>query len=159
MGHGHGAGASACGCPGGMAKTFKRDEVSASNTAAGPVRSELAQWPVQLRLLNPAAPYFKDAELCVSADCAPFAYGDFHRRFLKGKVLVIFCPKLDEDLEEYVEKLSAIFTGNNIKSVSVVRMEVPCCGGTLRIVEDAVLRSGKQVVIKEYTISLQGEII
>jgi NAD-dependent dihydropyrimidine dehydrogenase PreA subunit len=152
-------GSSGCGCPGGMARDLRREEAPGESAAQGPVASQLRQWPVQLKLLNPQAPYFQDAEIVVSADCAAFAFGDFHRKFLKGKVLVIFCPKLDEDLQEYVAKLAEIFRSNTIRSVAIVRMEVPCCGGTTQIVEDALRQSGKNIILKEYTISLRGEII
>ncbi len=153
----------ACGCPGSMTQDFRGRSPAGScvkpEAGSGPLLSELMQWPVQLRLLDPHAPFFKDADLVVSADCVPFTYADFHRKFLKGKVLVVFCPKLDEDLEGYVAKLTGIFQVNNIRSVTMVRMEVPCCGGTVSLVEDAVRRSGRGIVLKEYTISLRGEII
>jgi ferredoxin len=159
------AGSSACGCPGSAMRDF-RGKVKAAfaatpdpSAAQGPARSELQQWPIQLRLLNPRAPFFQNADLVVSADCVPFTYADFHRKFLKGKILVMFCPKLDEDLEEYVEKLAVIFKENDIKSVTIIRMEVPCCGGTEKIVEEALKRSGKNVILRGYTISLEGEII
>ena len=150
---------SGCGCPGSMMRDFRAAPKADTAGTQGPVQSELQQWPVQLKLLNPSAPFFRDADIVVSADCAAFAYGDFHRKFLKGKVLVIFCPKLDDDLEIYVEKLAAVFKANAVRSVTIVRMEVPCCGGTSQIVEEAVRRSGKNVIMKEYTISLQGAII
>lgn len=162
MAHGKQAvGASGCGCPGSAMKDMRVKDRSqeASARAAGPVQSELQQWPIQLRLLNPAAPFFQDADLVVSADCVPFAYADFHRKFLKGKILVIFCPKLDEELDSYVEKLAAVFKAQTIKSVTIARMEVPCCGGTEQIVEEAIRRSGKNVIIRSYTISRDGEII
>ena len=150
----------ACGCPGSMAKDFREaPAASAVGVQGTAVASELRQWPVQLKLLNPMAPYFQGADLVVSADCAAFAYGDFHRKFLKGKTLVIFCPKLDDDLESYVEKLTEVFRVNNVRSVTAVRMEVPCCGGVMSIVEEAVKRSGKNVIMKEYTIGLQGNIV
>ena len=151
----------ACGCPGSMMRDFRAAPKPEAPVAQGngPAPSELRQWPVQLRLLNPSAPFFRDVDLVVSADCAAFAYGDFHRKFLKGKVLVIFCPKLDDDLESYVEKLTAVFKANTVRSVTIVRMEVPCCGGTSQIVEEAVRRSGKNIIMKEYTISMQGSII
>jgi Fe-S-cluster-containing hydrogenase component 2/phosphohistidine swiveling domain-containing protein len=150
----------ACGCPGSMTRDFRRQAEQAPGLpVSGPVRSELQQWPVQLRLLNPRAPFFEDAELVVSADCVPFTYANFHQKFLKDKVLVVFCPKLDEDLEEYVSKLAMIFQENNIRSVTAVRMEVPCCGGTVSIVEEALHRSGKNLIMKEYMISMRGEII
>jgi ferredoxin len=148
-----------CGCPGSMMRDFRAASKAESPLVQGPVSSELRQWPVQLKLLNPSAPFFKDADIVVSADCAAFSYGDFHRKFLKGKVLVIFCPKLDDDLESYIEKLAAVFKENAVRSVTIVRMEVPCCGGTSQIVEEAVRRSGKNVMMKEYTISLEGAII
>ncbi|MBF0122967.1 MAG: 4Fe-4S binding protein [Candidatus Omnitrophica bacterium] len=151
----------ACGCPGSMTQDFRK-KASASDQgdkAVGPVSSALEQWPIQLRLLNPHAPFFQDADLVVSADCVAFTFGDFHRKFLKGKALALFCPKLDLDLEEYVEKLSTILRDNNIRSVTALRMEVPCCGGTVSIVEEALKRSGKNIIMKEYTISLRGEII
>ncbi len=151
-----------CACPGSMTRDFRTPAAAASvpgEKPAGPMPSELQQWPIQLKLLNPRAPFFKDADLLVSADCVAFSFGDFHRRFLKGKALALFCPKLDEDLEHYVEKLSTIFRENSIRSVTVLRMEVPCCGGTLAIVEEALKRSGKTTIIKEYTLSLRGEII
>ena len=151
----------ACGCPGSMTQDF-RGQAKASPAAAlatEPVTSELRQWPIQLRLHNPNAPFFKDAELLVSADCVPFTFADFHRKFLKDKVLVMFCPKLDEDLDAYVEKLAEIFRVNAIRSVTILRMEVPCCGGTVQIVEEAVRRSGKGIVLKERTISLRGDIL
>ena len=110
-------------------------------------------------MINPQAPYFKNAELVVAADCVPFAYGDFHRRFLKGKMLVIFCPKLDDSADVYTAKLSELFKHNDIKSVTLVHMEVPCCFGVERVVTEAIKQSGKNVIIKEYTVSLQGEIL
>jgi Fe-S-cluster-containing hydrogenase component 2 len=147
------------GCPGSMMKSFKTEEHKGGKRPHGPAPSELGQWPVQLKLLNPAAPYFRNADLLIAADCVPFAFGDFHSRFLKGKALVVFCPKLDQAYEDYVEKLAELFRINDIKSVSVVRMEVPCCGGTTAIVEEAIKRSGKRHIIKEYTVGLEGEII
>ncbi|MBF0485603.1 MAG: 4Fe-4S binding protein [Candidatus Omnitrophica bacterium] len=150
---------SSCGCPGAMARDFRGAVKPVGSMAPEAVTSGLEQWPVQLKLLSSQAPFFEGREIVVSADCVPFTYANFHSRFLKGKALVVFCPKLDEGLESYVEKLVEIFKRHATLSVSVVRMEVPCCGGTLKIVEDAVRRSGKNVVIKEYTISLRGEIV
>lgn len=152
---------SPCGCPGAATRDFRNKPRAAADSSAamGPIQSELQQWPIQLKLLNPHAPFFQDADLLVSADCAPFTFADFHRKFLKGKVLVNFCPKLDEDLEEYVEKLTTIFSENEIKSITIIRMEVPCCGGTERIVEEALKRSGKNIILRGYTISLNGEIM
>jgi len=124
-----------------------------------PTQSQLRQWPVQLQLLNPRAPYFKDADLLIAADCVPFCYPDFHDRFLKGKILIIFCPKLDQVGDLYIEKLAEIFKNNNIKSITTLHMEVPCCFGTTSTVEEALKRSGKHVPVKDVTISIKGDVV
>lgn len=147
----------ACGCPGTSARTIEKTESKAVPT--GNVETELRQWPVQLTLMNPAAEYFENADLLISADCVPYAYGDFHRRFLKGKVVITFCPKLDKDLESYIEKLSQIFILHAIKSVTIVRMEVPCCGGTEIILQKALERAGKLHFVKVNIVSVDGNII
>ncbi len=152
------SGCASGGCPGSRLMQFEMQRHETPE-ASGSIQSRLGQWPIQLALLNPDAPIFDGADLLVSADCAPFAYADFHRRFLEGKTLMIFCPKLDRDLEMYIEKLARIFKNNSIASVSVVHMEVPCCGGVGKVVKAAVRRSGKNVVIRDYTISIRGEII
>lgn len=152
--HSHGAG----GCPGSKMMDFRSSSVEPSGASVD-INSQLRQWPIQLHLLNPHAPYFKDAEIVVAADCVPFAFANFHARFLKGKILIIFCPKLDQSHEAYLEKLSTMFSDNNIKSISVVHMEVPCCSGTLSIVEEALRLSKKQIPVREYTISLDGKIV
>ncbi len=146
------------GCPGMREMEFSPEAASGTTGPGGSV-SELRQWPVQLKLLNPAAPYFKDADIVVAADCVPFSFPDFHARFLRGKILIVFCPKLDNAYEEYLEKLSAILAGNNVKSITAVHMEVPCCSGTVRLVEEAVKKSGENIIIKDYTVSLQGKIV
>jgi NAD-dependent dihydropyrimidine dehydrogenase PreA subunit len=122
-------------------------------------KSELRQWPVQLALLNPSASYLQNADLVISADCVPFAFSNFHQKFLKDKVLIIFCPKLDDTLDSYLAKLTTIFKENNIQSITIVRMEVPCCGGVTKLVGSALLESGKNIFVKEYTISVDGEIV
>lgn len=151
----------ACGCPGSMMRDMRKKEAESPAVAPslGGLNSELRQWPIQLHLLNPAAPYFRDADILVAADCTAFAYADFHRRFIKDKIMVMFCPKLDSGLDSYVEKLTDLFKGNNIKSITVVRMEVPCCNGAVRITEEALKRSGKNIIMKEYVISIDGKII
>jgi hypothetical protein len=108
--------------------------------------------------VSPRAPYFQDADLLIAADCVPFAYAGFHERFLAGKILIIFCPKLDSSNDLYVDKLAEIFKNNTIKSVTVLHMEVPCCFGTTQVVEAALKRSGKAIAMKDYTISIKGEI-
>ncbi len=145
------------GCPGSMAMQWGNKPKASTQEVTG--GSALAQWPVQLKLLNPRAPYFQNADLVVAADCVPFSYPNFHARFLKGKVLVVFCPKLDHANDEYIEKLTEILKINTIKSIAIVHMEVPCCSGTVHIVEEALKQSGKNITVKDYTISIQGEII
>jgi hypothetical protein len=126
---------------------------------AGRNASGLRQWPVQLALLNPAAPYFDNADLLVSADCAPFAFPGFHAELLQGKILIIFCPKLDADIDGYIEKLAEIFTRHTIKSITIARMEVPCCGGVRYVVEKALEKAGKKIPVDEKTITIQGRMI
>lgn len=149
------------GCPGAASRDF-RHKKSPVTAPPGPgsaePESQLRQWPVQLQLVNPQATFFQDADLLVVADCVPFAYADFHQRFLKDKVLVIFCPKLDQTIDQYLDKLTAIFRDNTIKSVSVVHMEVPCCSGTVSIVRKALEKAGKIIPVKDYTISISGVI-
>ena len=120
--------------------------------------SELRQWPTQLHLLNPRATYFQDADLLVAADCVPFTFNGFHEKFLRGRTLLHFCPKLDNSYDEYVEKLTQIFSLNNIKSITLVRMEVPCCGGTLATVKAALENAGKNIPINDIIITLDGQI-
>jgi ferredoxin len=143
-------------CPGARTVDSRGEPAPAANQSTAPVASELRQWPVQLQLVNPNAPYFQDADLVIAADCVPFAHADFHREFLKDKTLIIFCPKLDKMPEAYIEKLSEIFKNNTIKSITVVHMEVPCCFGLTKLVEEAVQRSGKTIAIRDYTISIKG---
>lgn len=145
-------------CPG--SKTIDMRETAADENKADnniKLKSELRQWPVQLALINPHAPYFNDSDLLIAADCVPFASADFHNEFLSGKSLVIFCPKLDSDTDRYIEKLSKLIRDNNIKSITALRMQVPCCGGTTMIAQKAVEKSGKQIDIKEQIISIQGD--
>jgi len=132
----------------------KKETPTTSDTA--PKSSALAQWPIQLRLVNPKAPYFQNADLNVVADCAPFAYGNFHQDFLKEKSIVVGCPKFD-DAQFYEEKLADIFRKSKIKNVVVVNMEVPCCNGLHYIVKKAVERSGKNIPVKQVIIGIKGE--
>lgn len=121
--------------------------------------SALTNWPVQLHLLNPNAGYLNNADLLIAADCTAFSYANFHSKFMKDKVTIIFCPKLDKSADPYIEKLSTIFKERNIKSISIVRMEVPCCGGTEIIVQRALELAQKFIFVKVYTISINGEIV
>ncbi|MFA4935074.1 MAG: 4Fe-4S binding protein [Candidatus Methanoperedens sp.] len=143
------------GCPGSMAMDF-RGTKKAGAEAAARQSPELRQWPVQLTLVSPEASYFRDSELLVAADCVPFAYPNFHSDFLAGKSLVIGCPKLD-DAESYVDKLAEMLKKNNFKGITLVNMEVPCCFGLQRIVEEAVAKSGKVLPIRQTVITIRGE--
>ncbi len=145
-----------CGCPGSLAKTIKSSTVELS-TPSSPAVSRLSQWPVQIKLVPVMAPYFDGADLLVAADCSAYAYGNFHNDFIKGRITLIGCPKLDS--VDYTDKLTAILTANNVKSVTVVRMEVPCCGGIENAVKRAVKMSGKPVSLRVVTISTDGRII
>ena len=149
----------ACSCPG--SKTMDLREAENPPHAGGGVklRSELRSWPIQLHLVNPAAPYFKDSDIVVAADCAAFSYANFHGKFLKGKIPIIFCPKLDDSREAYVEKLAEIFRNNTVRSITIVHMEVPCCFGVKSIVQEAVQKSGKNIALREYAVSIMGELI
>ncbi len=152
-----GAAAMACGCPGSAAREIKREPAEASAQPA-PVSSELTQWPVQLHLISPFAPYLKNADLLVAADCTAFALGSFHQDLLKGRKLVIACPKLD-DTEGYVEKLADIIGTNDLRSLTVAVMTVPCCGGLWRIIEDAVERAGSDLQPRRVVVGIDGRIV
>ena len=142
-----------CGCPGTNAKAIKHDEAP---TYAAPVTSRLSQWPVQIKLVPVNAPYFNNANLLIAADCTAFAYGNFHNEFIRNHVTLIGCPKLDEG--DYAEKLTQIIATNSIKSVTVARMEVPCCGGIENAVKRALQASGKFIPWRVVTISADGRI-
>ncbi|MBQ4109395.1 MAG: 4Fe-4S binding protein [Clostridia bacterium] len=144
-----------CGCPGTNSKTIKRDESKAPVNMAS--ESQLSQWPVQIKLVPVNAPYFDNANLLIAADCTAYAYGNFHNEFIRKHITLIGCPKLDEG--DYTEKLTAIISNNNIKSVTVVRMEVPCCGGIENATVNALKTSGKFIPWRVVTISTSGEII
>ena len=144
------------GCPGMNAKLIVREHETFSN-APGEVSSELFQWPVQIKLANVNAPCFNGAHLLVAADCTAYAYGDFHRKFIRDRITLIGCPKLDEG--DYSEKLTAIIKQNDIKSVTIVRMEVPCCGGIEQAVKNALQASGKFIPWRVVVISTDGRIL
>ncbi len=147
-----------CGCPGTQSKTIQREkEYEPAYTDVRGTISQLSQWPVQIKLAPIDAPYFKDASLLIAADCTAYAYGDFHNRFIKGNVTLIGCPKLDEG--DYSEKLTAIIKNNSIKNVTIVRMEVPCCGGIENAVKKALQNSGKMIPWQIFTISTSGQIL
>ncbi|MBM4278962.1 MAG: 4Fe-4S ferredoxin [Deltaproteobacteria bacterium] len=145
------------GCPSSRAMQFEVPKPKAQSGAKESTVSQLSQWPVQLKLVPVNAPYFEDADLLIAADCVPFAYPDFHHDFLKGKAVVVGCPKLD-DIQLYREKLTAIFKENSIRSVTVPFMEVPCCFGLVKATEDAIEASGKDISFKKVKIGIRGEI-
>lgn len=149
-----------CGCPGMLAKAMAPKPAAAAPAPDAPAAAPVAQlgnWPVQIKLVNPRAPYLQNAALLIAADCTAFAYADIHRKFMRNKVTLIGCPKLDEG--DYAEKLSAILQANEIKSVTVLRMEVPCCGGIASAVQRALQASGKMIPWQVVTISTDGEIL
>lgn len=145
-----------CGCPGTAVKEIRREEKSSCNLIEH--RSQLKNWPVQIHLVPPNAPYLKGAKLLVAADCTPCAFADFHNRFLKGRVLLLGCPKL-HDAEFYRLKLSQIFKENKIESVNVVFMEVPCCFGLVDTVQRALGESGAKVPIDLTKVGINGEVL
>jgi len=147
------------GCPGAAMRDMRGNLEEENMPLNARPKSTLQNWPVQLKLLNPHAPYLREAEFLVVADCVPFAFADFHQRFLKGKVMITFCPKLDSGIEDYIEKLTVLFKDNSIRSVTVVHMEVPCCSGMVQILQQALRQSQKTIPIREYTVSISGEII
>ena len=143
------------GCPGTHSKAIQRS--LDSGTVSVPVNSQLSQWPVQIKLVPTNAPYFNGANLLVAADCTAYAYGNFHNEFIRNRITLIGCPKLDS--VDYTEKLTEIIGGNDIKSVTVVRMEVPCCGGIEHAVKEALKASGKFIPWRVVTISTDGRIL
>jgi ferredoxin len=156
-GHHHGGG-----CPGSRMMEINRQEKQQTSASVSSddievkIKPQLSQWPVQLMLVPQNAPYFEGADLLITADCVPFAYPNYHLDLLKGKKVVVGCPKLD-DVQYYVEKLTGIIKGNNINSVTVAYMEVPCCGGIVRAAEQALEDSGKNIPLNKVKIGINGE--
>ena len=151
-----------CGCPGSQSRAIRRENDSSEcstvpGSPAVSIASQLSQWPVQIKLAPVNAPYFNGAKLLVAADCTAYAYGNFHNEFIRDHVTLIGCPKLDS--VDYSEKLTAILANNDIRSVTVVRMEVPCCGGIEHAVKTALQESGKFIPWQVVTISTDGRII
>jgi hypothetical protein len=152
------------GCPGSKTVSIQKNEnkvVNVQPTLGNDVNeqlSELVNWPIQIKLVNTRAEYFAGANLLIAADCTAFAYANFHRDFVKDRIVLIGCPKLDDN-QFYAEKLAELFTVNEIKSITVLRMEVPCCSGIAQSVKSAILKSQKIVPYNEVTIKLNGEIL
>lgn len=146
------------GCPGSRVMSLRNEQSITNANAYQAQPSELGQWPVQLALVPTRAPFFQGADLLIAADCVPFAYPDFHRKLLRGKTVLVACPKLD-DVGPYVEKLATIFAENDINSITVARMTVPCCGGLTRLVDTALALAGRNdIPVYTLAIGLQGEI-
>ena len=145
-------------CPGSLSRMLKQETSKATHKTGAPAQSKLANWPVQLKLVPPSAPYLKGASLLICADCVPFALADFHERYLDGRILMVGCPKLD-DLEFYFDKLKAIFATAQPKDIMVLRMEVPCCYGIVRAVEEARDIAAPGTPLETITISVNGEIV
>ena len=146
-----------CGCPGMQAKAIDRQNNEQEAAGTVPVKTQLSQWPVQIKLAPVNAPYFDGANLLIAADCSAYAYGNFHNEFMRSKITLIGCPKLDN--VDYSEKLTQIIANNNIKSVTVVRMQVPCCGGIENAVKKALQSSGRFIPWRVVTVSTEGIIL
>ena len=148
------------GCPGSKTVIFDPSEFKmADKQEKGSIQSQLRQWPVQLHLINPGASHFIGSDLLVAADCSAFAIGDFHQNWLKNKTLVIACPKLDQGKEIYLQKFISLIDNAKVNTITVLIMEVPCCGGLLQLVEMAISRAGRKVPVKAITVSIKGEIL
>ena len=145
-----------CGCPGSQSRQIKRVEESHAGAQCAAQESRLSQWPVQIKLVPVNAPYFDGAKLLIAADCTAYAYAAFHERFMRGHITLVGCPKLDS--VDYAEKLTEIIRENDVKSVTVVRMEVPCCGGLERAAVTALKNSGKFIPWQVVTVTLDGRL-
>ena len=146
-----------CGCPGSQSRKIQRQDAPAVETPQAQQMSRLSQWPVQIKLVPVNAPYFDGARLLIAADCTAYAYAAFHERFIKGHITLVGCPKLDS--VDYAEKLTEIIRENNIKSVTVVRMEVPCCGGLELAAKKALQQSGKFIPWQVVTVTVDGRLV
>jgi NAD-dependent dihydropyrimidine dehydrogenase PreA subunit len=145
------------GCPGSRERVIEKPSVIQENIADQP--SELRQWPVQMHLINPGASYFRDSDLLLSADCVAFSMGSFHKKYLKGKSLAIACPKLDHGSEIYVDKLTALIDSAKINTITVMMMEVPCCGGLLQMTRAALSKASRKVPVKKIMVGINGDIL
>ena len=147
------------GCPGSQMLNFKEKEESGAGEDLGKIESQLRQWPIQLHLVSPQAPYYQGADVLLTADCVGYALGDFHRQYLKGKSIAIACPKLDEGQDIYQEKIKSLFEDAKINTLTVLIMQVPCCMGLLNLVRQASEASQRKVPIKNVVVGVQGEIL
>jgi hypothetical protein len=147
------------GCPGSQMLDFSDKENIEVGETAGKIESQLRQWPIQMHLISPTAPYYQEADVLLTADCVAYALGDFHREFLKGKSLAIACPKLDEGQDIYLEKIKSWFEDAKINTLTVLIMQVPCCMGLLNLAQQASQVSQRKVPVKYIVVGLQGEIL
>jgi NAD-dependent dihydropyrimidine dehydrogenase PreA subunit len=154
--HGHNGGG---GCPGSRAMVIEKPSDNNTSAPAGEQPSELRQWPVQMHLVNPNAAYFKGSDLLLAADCVAFSMGGFHSKHLKGKSLAIACPKLDQGMESYVEKLTAMIDISRVNTITVMMMEVPCCGGLLQMTKTALANAARKVPVKKMIVGINGEVL
>lgn len=147
------------GCPGSRMFDFRQEENSETAPAAAKARSELRQWPIQLHLVSPNAPYYQGADVVLTADCVAFALGNYHQDYLKGKAVAIACPKLDEGQEVYLEKIRAWYDEAKINTLTVMIMQVPCCMGLLSLAQQAAAQAARKVPIKYVVVGVQGDVI
>ena len=149
-----------CGCPGSKMMDFNENNADSADTDDSGTRpSRLRQWPVQLHLVAPFAPYFQEKDVLLAADCTAFALGDFHKNYLKDKSLAIACPKLDSDQEVYIEKITSLIDESKINTLTVMTMEVPCCGGLLHIAEEAARKAERKIPVKSVVVGINGNIL
>lgn len=153
--HHHGGG----GCPGSQSFSFGEEKPQETVFDAGVRPSRLTHWPVQLHLISPVAPHFQGSDVLLAADCCAFAHGDFHKDYLKDKTLAIACPKLDSSQEVYIEKVKAMIDQAKINTITVMIMQVPCCGGLLRLAQQAVMEAERKIPLKVVVVSLEGGIL
>ncbi len=147
------------GCPGSQTLHFDDQANKETEGAVGKIESQLRQWPIQLHLISPLAPYYQGADVLLTADCVAYALGDFHRDYLKGKSIAIACPKLDEGQDIYQEKIKAWFDEARINTLTVLIMQVPCCMGLLNLAKEAAQASQRKVPVKYIVVGVQGEIL
>jgi NAD-dependent dihydropyrimidine dehydrogenase PreA subunit len=159
QGHRHQHGQEGGGCPGSRTMVIEKSVNSSENVISGDQPSELRQWPVQMHLVNPGAPYFRGSDLLLAADCVAFSMGGFHSNHLKSKSLAIACPKLDQGTDTYVEKLTAMIDISKVNTITVMMMEVPCCGGLLQMVKAALAKAARKVPVKKLIVGINGEVL
>ncbi len=147
------------GCPGSRMLNFADQIQSDSETAVGKIQSQLRQWPIQLHLISPTAPYYQGADVLLTADCVAYALGDYHREYLRGKSLAIACPKLDTGQEIYLEKIKSWIDDAKINTLTVLIMQVPCCMGLLQLAKQAVHTTERKIPVKYIVVGLQGNIL